>query len=92
MCSPVFVQERFRHTVTVALSSTLRYDAARRAIPPYDSDHRGASAVYSPANDLLRFAEFHLGTRRKALANFLADSSLRRMQRVATPPAATTGG
>jgi len=74
-------------------NSAVRYDADRRAIAPYDFDHRGASAVYSTANDLLRFAEFHLGTRRAApAAGVLADSSVRRMQQVATPPTATPGG
>jgi len=66
-------------------NSARRYDATARAIPPYDFDHRGASAVYSTANDMLRFAEFHLGTRRAAAGHFLADSTVRRMQQIATP-------
>jgi hypothetical protein len=71
-------------------NSAVRYDAARRPIPFYDFDHRAASAVYSTANDLLRFAEFHLGTR--PVPGYLADSTVRRMQQVATPPVATPGG
>lgn len=73
-------------------NSALRYDAAKRLIPPYDFDHRGASAIYSSANDLLRFAAFHMGTGRDVPANFLADSSIRRMQQVATPPVTAAGG
>lgn len=73
-------------------NSALRYNAAGRPIPPYDFDHRAASAVYSTVHDLLRFAEFHVGTRRESSVNFLADSSVRRMQQIATPPRAAPGG
>jgi CubicO group peptidase (beta-lactamase class C family) len=31
------------------------------AVPFYDFDHRGASAVYSSASDLIRFGMYHLG-------------------------------
>ena len=29
-------------------------------IPPYDFDHRGASAILSSVDDMARFARFHL--------------------------------
>ncbi len=73
-------------------NSAVRYDADRRPVPFYDFDHRAASAVYSTANDLLRFAEFHLGTRRDVAAGFLSDAGVRRMQQPVTPPTATPGG
>jgi CubicO group peptidase (beta-lactamase class C family) len=73
-------------------NSAVRYDAARRPVPNYDFDHRAASAVYSTANDLLRFAEFHMGTHRAVAPGFLSTAGVRRMQEVATPPAATPGG
>ena len=72
-------------------NSAVRYDSDRRPVPFYDFDHRAASAVYSTANDLLRFAEFHLGTRRDVAAGFLSAASVRRMQEPATPPTATPG-
>src|SRR5204862_588085 len=37
-----------------------RYGADGLPIPFYDFDHRGASAVYSSAHDLVRFGLFHL--------------------------------
>jgi CubicO group peptidase (beta-lactamase class C family) len=40
-----------------------RYISARSVLPFYDFDHRGASAVYSSARDLLRFGMFHLKDR-----------------------------
>ncbi|MDX2061001.1 MAG: serine hydrolase domain-containing protein, partial [Gemmatimonadales bacterium] len=41
-------------------NAALRYDANRKPIAPYDFDHRGASAVYISAHDLVRFGMFHL--------------------------------
>jgi len=35
------------------------YAAGKKPIPPYDFDHRGASAVLSSVRDLLRFGMFH---------------------------------
>jgi CubicO group peptidase (beta-lactamase class C family) len=37
-----------------------RYDSRQQPIPFYDFDHRGGSAVYSSAHDLVRFGMFHL--------------------------------
>lgn len=72
--------------------SAVRYDAERRVIPFYDFDHRAASAVYSTANDLLRFAEFHMGTRRDVPESFVSGASVLQMQEVATPPNAASSG
>jgi CubicO group peptidase (beta-lactamase class C family) len=75
--------------------AAVRYDGKRRVITPYDFDHRGASAVFASARDLLRFGMFHLdgtaslgGRRRRAP---IADSTIRLMQRVATPGDTTAG-
>ncbi len=73
-------------------NSAVRYDADRRPVPFYDFDHRAASAVYSTANDLLRFAEFHLDARRDGAADLLSAAGVRRMQQAATPPGATLSG
>src|SRR5262249_36124593 len=42
-------------TVTAAT----RYTNDGRALPYYDTDHAGASEIYSSAHDLIRFAAFH---------------------------------
>jgi CubicO group peptidase (beta-lactamase class C family) len=60
-----------------------RWDARGAALPPYDFDHRGASAVWSSAHELARFALFHLGT--PGAGSLLRDETRRLMQRVATP-------
>lgn len=70
-------------------NSAVRYDSRHRPIPFYDFDHRGASAVYSSADELVRFGMFHLKTwPRSAVAGAalpLADSTIDLMQHVATP-------
>jgi CubicO group peptidase (beta-lactamase class C family) len=66
-------------------TAALRYDADNRPIPPYDFDHRGASAVYSSAHELARFGMFHLGNGVKGQPAILGTATRRAMQRVATP-------
>ena len=39
----------------------VKYTPDGLVVPPYDSDSPGASAIYSSAHDLVRFAMFHLG-------------------------------
>lgn len=76
--------------------AAVRYDGKGRVITPYDFDHRGASAIFASARDLLRFGMFHLdggaslGARRNRRAP-IADSTIRLMQRVATPGDTTAG-
>jgi CubicO group peptidase (beta-lactamase class C family) len=65
--------------------AAVRYDAENRPIPPYDFDHRGGSAVYSSARDLVRFGMYHLGHRVRDQHPILSDSMRRAMQRIATP-------
>jgi CubicO group peptidase (beta-lactamase class C family) len=70
-------------------NSAVRYDSRQRPIPFYDFDHRGASAVYSSAHELVRFGMFHLKTTPRdapaGASRLLADSTIDLMQRVATP-------
>lgn len=65
-------------------SVAVRYGPDDEAIPYYDFDHRGGSAVYSSALDLVRFGLYHLG-RLDDATPILADSTLRLMHRPATP-------
>ncbi len=58
-----------------------RYDARGTPIPWYDFDHRGASAVYSSAHDLVRFGMFHLGNRLADQKAVLSPASLEQMHR-----------
>lgn len=66
-------------------AAAVRYDGENRPIPAYDFDHRGASAVYSSAHDLVRFGMFHLGNRVKGKQPILRSTTRRAMQRIATP-------
>lgn len=40
--------------------AALRYGDDGKPVPPYDTDHEGASAAWSSVNDLIRFAMFNL--------------------------------
>lgn len=62
-----------------------RYDAKQRPVPFYDFDHRGASAVYSSAHDLVRFGMFHLGARLPEQRKILKDETIAAMQRAVAP-------
>jgi len=59
--------------------TAIRYDKDNNPIPFYDSDHQGASAFYSSAHDLIRFAMFHLKNRIPNQARILTDDMLDRM-------------
>ena len=67
--------------------AAVRYAAGGAAIPYYDFDHRGASAVWTSARELARFAMAHLGHG----PTVLRDTTRRLMQQVATPGDATQG-
>ena len=61
----VFIPLGLRHTAVVTgplVGDTVaeRYADSARPLPWYDFDHRGASAIYASAHDLLRFGMFHL--------------------------------
>ncbi len=59
----------------------MRYTPEGKRIPFYRFDHPGASAVYSSAHDLARFAMFHMKEHLADQKQILADESLDAMQR-----------
>jgi CubicO group peptidase (beta-lactamase class C family) len=59
----------------------IRYTPEGKRIPFYKFDHPGASAVYSSAHDLARFAMFHMGEHLADQKQILKDESLDEMQR-----------
>lgn len=65
-----------------------RYDRQQRRLPFYDFDHRGASAVYASAHDLVRFGMFHLKDRLPGQRSILRDSTIDLMQRPVAPAGA----
>lgn len=64
-----------------------RYDANHRVIPFYDFDHRGGSAIYSSAHDLIRFGMFSLKNHLADAAAILKDETIDQMQRPVAPAA-----
>lgn len=71
--------------------SAVRYDASGKPIAFYDFDHRGASAVYTSAHDLVRFGMYHLEHRLPGQKPVLRDATIDAMQRVSTPGDTATG-
>jgi len=59
----------------------VRYEIDGQPIPFYDFDHRGASAVYSSAHELLRFGMFHLKNHLQDQKTILTDENIDEMQR-----------
>jgi len=59
----------------------IRYTPEGKRIPFYKFDHPGASAVYSSAHDLVRFAMFHMKEHLADQKQILKDESLDEMQR-----------
>ncbi|MBL9199878.1 MAG: beta-lactamase family protein, partial [Opitutaceae bacterium] len=68
-----------------------RYGTDGRPLPFYDFDHPGASAVFSSAHDLARFALFHLKARLPDQKAILSDASLDEMHRPTQPTGRTSG-
>ena len=58
----------------------VRYGIDGYPIPFYDFDHRGASAVYSSAHELLRFGMFHLKNHLHDQKAILTDENIDEMQ------------
>jgi len=58
-----------------------RYGSDGTALPFYTFDHPGASAIYSSAHDLARFALFHLKAHRPDQKAILTDASIDAMHR-----------
>ena len=63
----------------------LRYDQKLRAFPFYDFDHRGGSAVFSSAHDLVRFGMFHLKDHLADQRPILRDATIDEMHRAVAP-------
>jgi len=57
-----------------------RYMGRGKPIPFYDFDHRGASAIYCSARDLLRFGMFHLKNHLSDQKRILTDKSIDSMK------------
>ena len=62
-----------------------RYVENKDPSPFYDFDHRGASAVYSSAHDLVRFGMFHLKNHLPDQQRILSDSTIDIMQNAVDP-------
>lgn len=58
-----------------------RYGGNGAPIPYYDFDHRGASAAFSSAHDLVRFAMFHLQTPQPDQSRILSNAIIDEMHR-----------
>ena len=69
----------------------VRYGPDGLAIPFYDFDHPGASALYSSAHDLVRFGMFHLKAHLPDQKAILRDETIDEMQR-ATAHGPSPGG
>ena len=58
----------------------IRYDTEGQPIPPYQTDHEGASAIYTSVHDLVRFGMFslkeHVPDQRQILADGQIDEML----------------
>lgn len=66
-----------------------------KPFPFYDFDHRGASAVWASAHDLVRFGMFHLGNRlpdQKQILGAKSRSDMRRENRPRAPESAGSIG
>ncbi|WP_293867206.1 serine hydrolase domain-containing protein [Steroidobacter sp.] len=61
--------------------AAMRYAPDGTALPFYDFDHPGASAVFSSAHDLVRFGLFHLREKLPDQQQILTDASLVEMHR-----------
>jgi CubicO group peptidase (beta-lactamase class C family) len=57
----------------------IRYALTGAPLPFYDFDHRGASAIYASAHDLVRFAFLQIGTLEVGQRSILSNASLAAM-------------
>jgi len=65
----------------------VKYTSDGMMVPPHDSDSPGASAIYSSAHDLIRFAMFHLKNDLPDQRVIITNASIDEMQR----PSSDTG-
>lgn len=71
--------------------AAVRYSEAGKPLPFYDTDHRGASGVYTSAHELIRFAMFQLRDHARDQKRILSDQTIESMQHVATPGDSSQG-
>src|SRR5262249_49348966 len=86
MREEVFLKLGLTHTSVGIGPGLERYQAIRYGedglpIPFYDFDHRGASAIYASAHDLVRFGLFHLKAHLPDQKAILSDASIDAMQK-----------
>jgi CubicO group peptidase (beta-lactamase class C family) len=62
-----------------------RYSQQQKPFPFFDFDHRGASAVYASAHDLVRFGMFQLGNKFPKQKPVLSATAVAAMQRERDP-------
>lgn len=90
MKAEVFVPLGMTHT-SIQIGPGLEDYAAQRYSPEqtpyafYDFDHRGASAVFSSAHDLVQFGMFHLKNHLSNQEVILKDETIERMQQEVDP-------
>jgi len=86
MREEVFIPLGMTHTSVHIPARLEKYKAVRYSgnglpIPFYDFDHRGASAVFSSAHDLVRFGMFHLKSHLPDQKSILTDETIDEMQK-----------
>lgn len=72
--------------------AAMRYGKDGEPVPFYEFDHPGASAVFSSAHDLVRFAGFHLKDHLSGQKAILSDTSIDEMHRPVDPQAVREDG
>lgn len=68
-----------------------RYNQQSKPFPFFDFDHRGASAVFACAHDLVRFGMFHLGNRLPGQKPLMSADGIQSMQKRKDPKVASSG-
>ena len=69
----------------------VKYTPKYNPIPVYDYDHRGASAVFSSAHDLVRFGMFHLKNHLQDQKPILKDETIDAMRQEIDPKVPDSG-
>ncbi len=90
MKTEVFEPLGLQHTEILIASGpdervAARYKTIKNPLAFYDFDHRGASAVYSSAHDLVRFGMFHLKNHLSDQKPILKDKTIDFMQETVDP-------
>ena len=96
MRTEVFIPLGLTHTSVhidpgLAAYEAVRYASDGTAIPFYDFDHPGASAVFSSAHDLVRFGMFHLKNHLPDQKRILRDETIDGMHKPTSEPDGNVG-